>query len=326
MAEITFGEAYGEAGPGARRGASIVHLAGGVVSLALIVGIGVWGGKIILRDVTGVPVVQAMSDGPMRIAPENPGGEVALHAGLTVNDVAALGEAGPPEDRLVLAPGAMDISEEDMALAEEAEADGDRPLNADEILALADRVAAEAEAEMLVQASVQMDVDVDVPDAPEEDPVAAALAEAIEAEPVSEPVPGPEVIAVSVPGVKRSIRPATRPRAILASAAVSRGAVTTPAALSEAEIPVSGELPVGTKLVQLGAFDSAELARTEWRRISGRFADFMAGKEPVIQQASTGGRTFFRLRAQGFADLSDARRFCAVLTAENAACIPVVVR
>nr|MCW1951240.1 SPOR domain-containing protein [Octadecabacter sp.] len=32
------------------------------------------------------------------------------------------------------------------------------------------------------------------------------------------------------------------------------------------------------------------------------------------------------LRATGFSDLSDARRFCAAMSAEGAACIPVVVR
>ena len=95
--------------------------------------------------------------------------------------------------------------------------------------------------------------------------------------------------------------------------------------------PVTGEvttaaIPVGTKLVQLGAFDSADIAATEWVRMTARFPDFFAGKEQVIQQANSGGRTFFRLRATGFSDLSDARRFCAAMSAEGAACIPVVVR
>ena len=41
--------------------------------LALVVGIGVWGYKLLVRDVSGVPVVRAV-EGPMRIQPENPGG------------------------------------------------------------------------------------------------------------------------------------------------------------------------------------------------------------------------------------------------------------
>ncbi len=56
-----------------------------------------------MRDVSGIPVVRAM-EGDMRVLPDNPGGGVAAHTGLSVNEVAAMGEAGGPEDRLVLAP------------------------------------------------------------------------------------------------------------------------------------------------------------------------------------------------------------------------------
>ncbi len=55
-----------------------------------------------------------------------------------------------------------------------------------------------------------------------------------------------------------------------------------------------------------------------------RFGDYMVGKEPVVQQAKTGGRRFYRLRVVGFDGLSDARRFCSVLVAEGANCIPVI--
>jgi hypothetical protein len=85
-------------------------------------------------------------------------------------------------------------------------------------------------------------------------------------------------------------------------------------------------LPAGTRLAQLGAYESAEVARAEWDRISGRFGDYLEGKKRVIQRAESGGRTFYRLRAMGFADLSDARRFCSALVAGNADCIPVTTR
>ena len=63
-----------------------------------------------------------------------------------------------------------------------------------------------------------------------------------------------------------------------------------------------------------------------WRRFSARFEEFMDGKDRVIERATSGGRVFYRLRAHGFADLSDARRFCAALVAEQADCIPVTTR
>ena len=85
-------------------------------------------------------------------------------------------------------------------------------------------------------------------------------------------------------------------------------------------------LPAGTRLAQLGAFESPEVAREEWARLNVKFEDYLEDKDRVIQKAESGGRTFYRLRAMGFDDLNDARRFCSVLVAENADCIPVTTR
>ncbi len=85
-----------------------------------------------------------------------------------------------------------------------------------------------------------------------------------------------------------------------------------------------GSIPPGTRLVQLGAYGSAEVARVEWANAIARFGDYMVGKERVIQEAETGGRKFWRLRALGFESLADSRRFCAVLVSDGANCIPVV--
>lgn len=131
-----------------------------------------------------------------------------------------------------------------------------------------------------------------------------------------------EVAALTGPGLARSLRPKSRP--------AQDGIDPVKAVLTD---PATGlvdldpdTLPAGTRLAQLGAYDSADVARSEWDRLNGRFADYMEGKRRVIQEASRGGRTFYRLRAMGFEDLSDARRFCAVLLADNADCIPVTTR
>lgn len=326
-----------------------VNLVAAVVSVALIGGVGVWGYKLLMRDVTGVPVVKAL-EGEMRVAPENPGGEIAAHVGLSVNAVPADGGAAEPEDRLILAPSNTSLQAEDLDVAPTAEASevaasdvvedrlgtpvetslsGDTgqetpevaaaiaaavdpaiPLTADDVLALADQIAAGA----------------------------APLTDLSEGEtaPIEIAVNGvtvnPDIIPDAVPGVRRSIRPTARPAGRPAVGAAVGAAVPVSTVSSDAAVaPVRGEvttaaIPVGTKLVQLGAFDSADIAATEWARISARFPDFFDGKDQIIQQANSGGRMFFRLRAIGFADLSDARRFCAALSAEGAACIPVVVR
>jgi hypothetical protein len=99
--------------------------------------------------------------------------------------------------------------------------------------------------------------------------------------------------------------------------------IATPATVTEL---AADSLPKGTRLVQLGAFDTPQTARAQWDTLNGRFGAYLDGKSRVIQEASSGGRTFYRLRAHGFEDIADARRFCSALVAENADCIPVVTR
>ncbi len=335
MAEVSDGPSAGRAAsPLGAPVASFVQYAGAAVSLALVAGVGIWGYKLLVRDVTGIPVVHAM-EGPMREAPTNPGGELALHTGLAVNAIAALGEAAPPEDRLILAPAVAGLAEEDLEAMPMAEADerlaGDDPQQVPAALMVATpQPGLAAVAEPLEEGVVEPVIgETDLPAA--DGPLSAndilALADAIAANatPLTDLAPAPEPVAVAGPAA-RAVRPMLRPDA--AGAAVfSAGQDSVAAAPGGAAIAVmTGEIAIGTNLVQLGAYESPEIATAEWARLEGRFASFVAGKTPVIQQATSGGRTFFRLRAMGFDTLSDARRFCAALVAEDAACIPVVVR
>ena len=115
-----------------------------------------------------------------------------------------------------------------------------------------------------------------------------------------------------------SLRPRKRPDNITQGPA--------PSIISSArEIP-SDQIPVGTALVQLGAFAGPDVARSEWVRLSSKFSSFMTGRDLVIQRAVSGGSIFYRLRAAGFSDLSDAQRFCSALKAANTDCVPVVTR
>lgn len=328
---------------------SLVNYAGAAVSLALVVGVSVWGYQLIMRDVSGIPVVRAM-EGAMRVAPQAPGGEIANHAGLSVNDVAGEGEAAGPSDSLLLAPATTDLAEEDLRVEPLAEAD--------EVVPAAD-VATEEQIPTALEAGLATD-EQPVPLTTEgilalADQIAGtaapltALAEGEDIAPTvsvdGEIVATVETIDPSVPGVSESLRPTLRPaRAAVAVAAAPAPTLTVTepaaapitqvadtstavaAALAEATLATNGTLPVGTNLVQLGAYPTAENAATEWTRLSGLFSDYMAGKDRVIQEATSGGSTFYRLRASGFAEAADARRFCATLQAANTDCIPVVVR
>ncbi|SER97189.1 Sporulation related domain-containing protein [Tranquillimonas rosea] len=303
-----------EAGFGVGRA---VQWVGGLASIALIAGLGVWGYKLILRDVSGVPVVRAL-EGPARVAPDDPGGERADHQGLAVNAVAAEGNSERLADRLTLAPDPMNLDEEDRPVAEladdtepAAEPAADTPAET-----RPDTVMAEAEP-----------VEDKKPETPEE--VALAIAKKLSqgAKPLDPPEESTRQLAeMDSEGVRISPRPSPRP-----AVAVSRDVQDVTQVAARPAAPVANEVAVseiapGTRLVQLGAFESAEVAREQWQVIGGRFEEFFDDKKRVVQKAESGGQTFYRLRATGFADLADARRFCAALVAERADCIPVVAR
>lgn len=350
MSEAAPQEFYGDAetaNSGSTAGSLIgttMSWLGALTSIALVAGLAFWGYKLTVRDVSGVPVVRAL-EGPMRVRPEDPGGTEAAHQGLAVNAVQAEGAAAPPADRLVLAPRPIDLSNEaprarpvpvgDVDASPGAEA-GDTEISVPD-------TAVEA---MLTGPDATMEPD-NATDA--EDPAAAALrlADEIAAEaapleplettrtaetPTAPAVPAAdetaeavaEIIPASLPGVSRSPRPTPRPEVdLVAQAAAAAVRLSVPVAAISID-PAS--IPSGTRLVQLGAFDSEDVAKKEWDRLSKQFEAYLVDKKRVIQEAKSGGRTFFRLRAMGFADINDARRFCSALLAENAACIPVVTR
>ena len=86
--------------------AVVVNWIGAILSVSLVVGLSVWAWQLTVRDVSGVPVIRAL-EGPMRVAPENPGGTVADHQGLAVNRITEGEEAAPAAERIVLAPAPL---------------------------------------------------------------------------------------------------------------------------------------------------------------------------------------------------------------------------
>jgi hypothetical protein len=311
------------------------QILGGVVSIVLMVGVGVWGYKLVMRDVSGVPVVRAL-EGPMRVQPQDPGGLPADNQGLAVNDVAAFGTAAEPADRLALAPRPVSLTDEDVPII--------RKLRQDPAATgVAVKPGTDSDRQIVDELVDRLTAGVE-PMAPMADPETAGAAQEVarivlpeplvldgtdETEAAADNGATIELAAViNAPGVTRSLRPVARPtNAVLRTPETSLGSAIDAALQSATQLDVDPDsLAIGTKLAQLGAFDTPELAREAWDRIYAQFEDYMEDKGRVIQEASSGGRTFYRLRAAGFEDLSDARRFCSALVAENTDCIPVTTR
>jgi len=304
---------------GAGRVQGWVRLGGALASLALLAGFALWGYRLAVLDVTGVPVVRAL-EGPMRVAPTDPGGEIIDHQGLAVNEVAAVGGVTDLPATLILAPRPVDLAEEDQAGLAPPPVPGlaavaalpDRPLMRDpEAAELA--LAAQPQLESASPTAIAVD---------------AALAEALGLAP-ARPDPPPEAgggaaAAIAPAGALLvSPRPVSRPLARAATADAGAAAAVGLPPVTEVD-PAS--IALGTRLVQFGAYDGTDEARAAWAQLQGRFPELMADKAMVLQPAQSGGRTFWRLRAHGFADEAEARRFCSAFVAQAATCIPVPQR
>lgn len=312
MADLQFDDFEGSyAAPSAdgrlERARRMINLAGAVCSVALVLGLGFWGYRLAVRDVAGVPVMRAMA-GPMRVAPADPGGNQASNQGLSVNAVAATGTSAPLADQITLAPRPVELLPGDIAVAVNSTAQTGSegaalPIN----LAISGQ-ASPGEANLLIAPL---------------DEGAAQLIDIATGTPVDVADADPETPATLAAG--RSLRPHARPAAFAAADArlSSVETVAAPGPATEVD-PVT--LVTGTRLAQLGAFDTPDLAREKFALLQAQFGDLMAGKAMVVQAAQSGGRSFYRLRAHGFAGDDEARRFCAALQAEDADCIPVAQR
>jgi len=284
----------------------VAQILSALLSMALALSIGIWAYKLVVRDVSGIPVIAA-SDDPMRVAPENPGGIAAAHQGLSVNKVAEeISSIGPEQVTLAPRPVVLvpdDLSTKDISKTMEQTIQ-DRTLNPSaeiDMAALADQIGKDA-------LSFESDEKVIEAATLPKNSIQDALREALNT--------NQGFADRSSKTVLVSLRPRKRP---------ADASVATIAADSVRDIALE-DLAIGTALVQLGAFESNNVARTAWLRLRQKFPSFIASRERVIQRATSGGKVFYRLRAAGFDDLDDARRFCSLLVARNTDCIPVTVR
>ncbi|MCQ0971582.1 SPOR domain-containing protein [Paracoccus sp. TK19116] len=335
----------------------LTHYLGAVLSVGLMVGLLGWGWQLVMRDVSGVPVIAALQ-GEARTSPEEPGGELTGHTGLAVNDVAE-GVARTPADEVAIAPETTGLDDSDVAMgalgatAREPLVDSETPLNfegAPEIAMTNAQLAAAEEARAAAEAAALAVEAAQVSDAPaaegavtsavtdengqiaEPDAINEALAQA------QRPIAAPEADTVATGSVQVSARPAPRPRRAAVAAPVqtvsatpapaaasrpaSRDQAVAPAAPAPAPAPVQTASASGGPQVQIGAFDSDAIAASEWGRVSGKHGSLFSGKGQVIQKHESNGRTFWRLRVAGFGSRDEARQFCKALIDAGTDCIP----
>ena len=82
----------------------------------------------------------------------------------------------------------------------------------------------------------------------------------------------------------------------------------------------------GTRLVQLGAFDSEAITRKAWDQLVARNPDLLASKSLYIERTTANARVFYRLRVAGFTNTDQTREMCEALRARGIDCIPVTLQ
>jgi D-alanyl-D-alanine carboxypeptidase len=244
----------------------------------------------------GMPIALALNDAPVA------GAELAA-----TNDPAPLGlyaPAAPAEVEVARAdaPAAVDSVDapamEEVAAAAPAEA---APAPAPVAMAAAEPAVAEIAAEPVAAfasnevASPVVQTVINFVSIP----VIQPLRNAVDRVMTALRVDAPEA-AAPAPRAARAARVASAPRAVAASA--PRGPVRTTG-----------------WAVQLGAYDSAAIARDNWSRLARRHAA-LGARDGVSTVAQVGGRTFYRLAATGYASRAEAVSACASVASIGGNC------
>ncbi len=153
-------------------------------------------------------------------------------------------------------------------------------------------------------------------------PVAAPARPATFAQAFASPEPAIQTVApaassvrfVSNPVVQQL--PASAPR--MAAAPQRRMAMAAAPAPTAAPAVMASDKGAATHLIQLGSYDSKLEAERGWTVLKGKFPQLKDHK-PVITEAVVGGRTFWRVAAEGFG-ANSARSMCGTVKSAGRGC------
>ena len=145
--------------------------------------------------------------------------------------------------------------------------------------------------------------------------LAAAPAPAKAPAPAAAPKPAaPRFVSNAV--VQSTPKPAPRPAPRAASATRAAAPAKAPTRTARSSAPKTGA--ADTHRVQLGSFNSKEVAEAKWEEFQRRYPA-LRGHDAVFTEAQVNGRTFFRVAAAGF-DARDARVVCGTVKRSGGGC------
>lgn len=107
--------------------------------------------------------------------------------------------------------------------------------------------------------------------------------------------------------------PVTKPAMASRSLAAAQPAVRRVSAVAPAK-------PAGRWVVQLAAYDRAELLEANWQRLRQSNAELLGDYEAVRSEVTIGNRRYYRLALSGFDGRGEAVELCGDLRAKGRAC------
>ena len=289
---------------------SIFSIFGAVISLNLILWAGYWTYNIISRDINGIPIVAAQP-GPLRVAPDTPGGIEAENIELAVTKIAS--QELPPNPKAVeLAPSTEKLTPDDLTIFQATRQkkiiDRQAALNNQIHLGVIEpNLSKEISFEPVNTVTNTANYSITEH---QSELVAAALALALKPS-------ADNLIANAVAQNKfKQIKPRLRPGSLLEAIVSTTETVIRPALAS---------VETGLAVVQFGTFATETVAFEEWDRLSKNLSVILDGRPKYVERIKRNGNEIYRLRLGGFVNIDDASRFCsAVISQEN--CVPVIAK
>ncbi len=145
------------------------------------------------------------------------------------------------------------------------------------------------------------------------------------------PKPKPAALTAAAPAATSALPPAAAKPAVVAAepppaakpAAAAAPAATKPTVVASAVpaiSPATKAQPAHAATVQLAALTTEQAAKDEWQKLARQLPEAFAGRQPSISKVEHDGRTFWRLRTAGFADIAQARAFCDKVRTKGGGC------
>ncbi|MEM6972441.1 MAG: SPOR domain-containing protein [Pseudomonadota bacterium] len=285
-----------------------------------------------------VPVIAA-SEGPVKIAPENAGGELTAHTDVAAYDADNTSIAETSLGPVAGSPAEEDLPHRALGVAADAPVSGVRrkpgadlgsaggvvPLRAALPYVQPARPSSEVESEQGIEVVALDDGQIFMPQGLSQPRITRLITS--EAELLNTRRPSRLVSRQTEPVPARGegselappVSPIVRARPVELETRVAESETDDAAAEQLAALTRAAEQ--SQVQIQLGAYPERNKIEEEWGRLQGENTDILSGRALAVQQTISGGVTYYRLRVGPFRNPQEASTVCQALKARGYDCL-----